>query len=52
MKPAAVDRKAAKPDPLASLNPRERELVEDTLRDYPGLTVEEAIEILHEFGGL
>jgi hypothetical protein len=39
-------------DPLASLNPRERELVEDTLKAYPQLTPEQAIEMLTEFGGL
>ena len=41
-----------KTDPLAGLNPRERELVEQTLRDYPQLTVEKAIQVLTEFGGL
>jgi hypothetical protein len=39
-------------DPLANLNSRERELVEEALRNYPELTVEETIEILREFGGL
>jgi hypothetical protein len=48
--PPVVEQKAAKPDLLANLNPRERELVEGTLKNYPGLTVEEAIEILTEFG--
>jgi hypothetical protein len=33
-----VDQKAAKPDPLANLNSRERKLVEETLRDYPALS--------------
>ena len=39
-------------DPLANLNQRERDLVEEALRNYPGITVEATIEILKEFGGL
>jgi hypothetical protein len=39
-------------DPLANLNQRERELVEGTLRNYPELTVEQALEMLKELGGL
>jgi hypothetical protein len=50
--PAAGEQKTGKLDPLANLNPRERKLVEDTLQAYPKLTPEEAIEILHAFGGL
>jgi hypothetical protein len=38
-------------EPLAKLHPRQRELVEGTLRNYPGLTAEGAIEVLKEFGG-
>jgi FixJ family two-component response regulator len=37
---------------LKDLNPRDRELAQSVLADYPSLPVEEVIEILREFGGL
>jgi len=30
----------------------DRELIEDAVRDHPGLTVAKAIEMLEDFGGL
>ena len=37
---------------LADLSPRDRELVRQTMINYPQLTVHEALRVLKEFGGL
>lgn len=44
---------AEESDLLAKLDhPWKVKLVQDVLRDYPALTVEEAVEMLDYFGGL
>jgi len=37
---------------LARYKGADRELIEDAIRDHPGLTVAKAIEMLDAFGGL
>jgi hypothetical protein len=37
---------------LKDLTPRERELLQDVLENYPLLSISEAVEILKYFGGL
>ena len=39
-------------DPLANLSPADKVLVQQTLKTYPALSIEEAIAMLKEFGGL
>jgi len=37
---------------LSRFKDADRELIEDAVRDHPGLTVAKAIEMLESFGGL